>query len=113
VDSGVLIENLLQIDDLPYSTRALIARKAEGNPFFLEEVVRSLIDLGAVEYRDGRMRVTEKIESVVIPGTVQEVIMVRVDQLEESRRHLLQIASVIGRIFPRRIIAAVMQETGI
>jgi class 3 adenylate cyclase len=113
VECTQLIDNLLQIDALPHSTRTLIARKAEGNPFYIEEVIRSLIDQGAVEYHDGRLRVTEKIDTVIIPGTVQEVIMARVDQLDEATRHLLQTAAVIGRSFHHRIIAAIVEDDGV
>jgi class 3 adenylate cyclase/tetratricopeptide (TPR) repeat protein len=109
VQCGQLIDNLLQIEDLPHSTRALITRKAEGNPFYVEEVVRSLIEQGAVEFRDGRMRVTEKNDSVMIPGTIQEVIMARVDRLDEPTRSLLQIGSVIGRSFYYRLLSAIME----
>src|SRR5439155_13091738 len=77
----VLIQNLLKLEDLPAAIRGRIARKAEGNPFFIEEVIRALIDEGAIEYRDGRFRATEKIETFKIPGTVQEVIMARLDRL--------------------------------
>ncbi len=107
-----LVQNLLKIDDLPIATRDLITRKAEGNPFYLEEVVRSLIDQGAVVSDGRRFRVTAKIDSVVIPGTIQEVIMARIDRLDEPTRHLLQVAAVIGRNFYYRIIAAVMRRWG-
>jgi class 3 adenylate cyclase/tetratricopeptide (TPR) repeat protein len=110
--AGRLVENLLKIEDLPPATRELITRKAEGNPFYIEEVVRSLIDQGAVELADGRFRVTAKIEAVVIPGTIQEVIMARVDRLDEPTRHLLQVASVIGRNFYYRIIAEIVRRQG-
>jgi class 3 adenylate cyclase len=113
LDAGqadTLIQNLLDIEDLPASLRRLIAAKAEGNPFYIEEVVRALIDEGAVEYRDGRFRVTEKIEGVVIPGTIHDVIMARVDRLDESKRHLLQVASVIGRSFYHRIIEEIVER---
>lgn len=110
--ASALVQNLLRIDDLPSATREVITRKAEGNPFYIEEVVRSLIDQGAVEYANGRFRVTARIESVVIPGTIQEVIMTRVDRLDEPTRHLLQVASVIGRSFYYRIIADIMRRRG-
>jgi class 3 adenylate cyclase/tetratricopeptide (TPR) repeat protein len=104
-----LIRNLLNIDDLPPHVRQLIASKSEGNPFYIEEVVRSLIDEDAVKYENGRFRVTEKINSVVIPGTIHDVIMARVDKLDESARQLLQTASVIGRHFYHRIIAHIIE----
>jgi len=107
-----LIRNLLSIEDLSAATRTLIAQKAEGNPFYIEEVVRSLIDQGAVEYADGRFRVTAKIDTVVIPGTIQDVIMARVDRLGESARQMLQTASVIGRHFYYSIISHIMEREG-
>jgi len=103
-----LVRNLLEIDDLPHSTRTLIASKAEGNPFYIEEVVRSLIDQGAVVPVDGRLRVTDKIASVVVPGTIQEVIMARVDRLEKPVRHVLEVAAVIGRSCNQQILADVL-----
>jgi class 3 adenylate cyclase/tetratricopeptide (TPR) repeat protein len=106
-----LIQNLLGSTDLlPYATRALIVRKADGNPFYIEEVIRSLIDQGAVVYVAGHARLTEKIHSVVIPGTVQEVIMTRVDRLDEATRHVLQVASVIGRSFQHSIVADILGD---
>jgi class 3 adenylate cyclase/tetratricopeptide (TPR) repeat protein len=107
-ECDALIRNLLKAEDLPYATLALISRTAEGNPFYLEEVVRSLIDEGVVEYVKGRVRVTEKVDAVVIPGTIQGVIMARVDRLPESTRDLLQVASVLGRSFYSRILAAIV-----
>lgn len=106
--ADALICNLLKTDQLPYATRALVVRKADGNPFFIEEVIRSFIDSGAVQYRDGHFHFTERIETVEVPGTIQEVIMTRVDRLDESTRHVLQVASVIGRSFYYRVLRAVL-----
>ena len=110
--AALLVENLLRIDDLPLSTRQLIIGKSEGNPFYIEEVVRTLIDQGAVEYVDGRYAVTEKIDTVEIPGTIQDVIMARVDRLDESTRHVVQLASVIGRTFSYALIAEILERGG-
>ena len=90
--------------------RATITEKAGGNPFFIEEVVRELVDGGAIVEVDGRFRVTSKIVDVVIPSTVQEVIMVRIDRLDESKRHVLQLASVIGRSFSYGVIAELVDR---
>ena len=107
---GQLIESLLPTGDFPITFKSLIARRAEGNPFYIQEVIRSLIDAGVVETRGGRARVTRDVESVVIPGSIQEVIMARVDRLEEPSRRVLQVASVIGQSFYQRIIAAVCAD---
>jgi len=104
-ECDVLIRNLLNLDEVPQALRALIRQHADGNPFFIEEVVRSLIDDGVIEYREGRFRITEHIHSVVIPKTIQDVVMARVDRLEERERQLLRVASVIGRNFYHRVLA--------
>jgi tetratricopeptide (TPR) repeat protein len=103
-DSETLIANMLAIKGLPYSVKNQIVERAGGNPFFIEEVVRSLIDEGAVVKKDGGFEVTDKIEKVVIPPTINDVLMARIDRLEERTRELVKVASVIGRSFFDRII---------
>src|SRR5262249_51081897 len=92
-----LIQNLLGTPDLPHATRELIVRRAEGNPFYIEEVIRSLIEDGAVAYEGGEVLLTDRLRAAVIPGTVQEVVMSRVDRLDEPTRQGLQGAGAIGR----------------
>jgi predicted ATPase len=106
----LLIRNLLNTEELPYSIRRIIGHKAEGNPFYIEEVIRSWVDAGVLEPHQGKFRATAKIDAVVIPGTIDEVIMARVDRLAPEARRLLQMASVIGRRFPYRVLAAVVGE---
>ena len=110
--SEALVSNLLKIKAFPARTRDLITMRAEGNPFFIEEIVRSFIDSGVVEIRDGNFRVTEKIDSVVIPQTIDEVLMARIDKLEEGTKLLLKLASVIGRNFFYKILAEVGKSIG-
>ncbi len=105
--SEVIINNLLKAKGLFPKVRELVVRKTGGNPFFIEEVVRSFIDHGVVEVRDGRFRITEKIESVVVPENIHEVLMARIDRLDEETKSLLKIASVIGRNFFYKILADV------
>ena len=108
LDCDLLVRNLLRSDDLPHAVSARVAQRAEGNPFYIEEVIRSWIDKGVVESAGGRLRITEQVHSVVIPGTVQEVIMARVDRLPDDTRRLLQTASVIGRSIYHRVLADVI-----
>jgi predicted ATPase len=65
-----LLANLFGAGDLPHATRLLIEEKARGNPFYIEEVVRALVDAGAVEAHAGRFRATDRIASVQIPGSI-------------------------------------------
>jgi len=102
--SETLIGNMIDIKGFPYSLRVQIGERAGGNPFFIEEVVRSLIDEGAIVRTSGAFEVTDKIDSVVIPSTINDVLMARIDRLEERTRELVKVASVIGRSFFDRII---------
>ena len=108
-DSRQLIQNLLKIEDLPFRFQEMVVGQAEGNPFFVEEVIRTLIASGAVK-RDtatGRWRATAQIETIAIPDTIQGVIMARIDRLSEEVKQVLRVASVIGRSFLYRVLQAV------
>lgn len=110
-DSVQLVRNLLKIEDLPVQVERTILQKAEGNPFFVEEVIRSLIDTKTVVHdaRTGRWQVTAQLRQVSIPDTVQGVVMARIDRLEEELRQVLRIAAVIGRSFLYRVLRATME----
>ena len=107
-ESAQLVSNFLHIDKFSSSLGKEILDKAEGNPFFLEEIIRALIDLGAFarDKATGKWRTIAKAETTVIPDTLQGVIMARVDTLSEDLKELLKLASVIGRIFFYRILQA-------
>ncbi|MCK4761412.1 MAG: protein kinase [Candidatus Aminicenantes bacterium] len=110
--SELLISRLLKIKDLPVNILKPVTGKAGGNPFFIEEVIRSFIDDGVVELRGGQFRLTEKIDSVVIPETIHDVLMGRIDKLDDEARSLLKVASVIGRSFFYKVLSAVTGKTG-
>jgi len=103
-DSKRLIDNMLESEEFSGSVKAGIVQQAGGNPFFIEEVVRSLIDEAAVVRGDSGFMVTDKINSIVIPPTINDVLISRLDCLESQTRELVKIASVIGRNFFGRII---------
>lgn len=105
--SEALIGSMLNISGTLAGIKEKIVQRAGGNPFFLEEVVRSFIDEGAIVDRGGRFEVTEKIKTMVIPHTVNDVLMARIDRLEDETRNLVKVASVIGRNFFRKILAEV------
>jgi len=110
-ESQELLSNLLRIKGLPHHLRDQILQRAGGNPFFLEEVVRSLIDEGAVVLKNGDYQVTEKIKQVVIPQSIHALIMTRIDRLDEATRNLVRVASVIGRNFFYKILTEVASNT--
>jgi class 3 adenylate cyclase len=98
-ESQELIAELLAVDDLPEPTRARILERAEGNPFFLEEIVRHLIDDGRIVHEGGRWHASGHVADVEIPDTVQGVLAARIDLLDPADKRTLQRAAVVGRIF--------------
>jgi predicted ATPase/class 3 adenylate cyclase len=103
-DSLRLAAGMLAMVEFPPELRDLIVRKAEGNPFFVEEVLKSLLDVGALRQHDGRYVLTRHISEIYVPDTIQDVIMARIDRLEEVPKKALQLASVIGREFTVRLL---------
>jgi class 3 adenylate cyclase/tetratricopeptide (TPR) repeat protein len=93
-----LIDSLLA-GDLPPPVRELIVERAEGNPFFVEEVLGSLIDAGVLEPMNGGWRTGELPPDFEIPDSVQAVLAARIDLLGEAEKAALQAAAVIGRVF--------------
>src|SRR5918994_5921083 len=104
--SKELLGNLLYIEDLPESVRSLILNKAEGNPFFVEEVIRTLIDSEYIVQENNHWRATREIVNVTIPDTLTGVLSARIDRLPENTKHVAQTAAVLGRIFAQRALMA-------
>ena len=109
-DARELVANLLEVDDLPIRVRSLILEKAEGNPFFVEEVIRTLLDRGLVIKRDGHWHATQEIEQIEVPDTLNGVLTARLDALDDSAKRVLQIAAVVGREFDDEQVAAVVGD---
>jgi class 3 adenylate cyclase/tetratricopeptide (TPR) repeat protein len=119
--SNELVNRLLAIAELPDELRARILERAGGNPFFIEEVVRTLIENGAVvaeeRSENGTLRRYWRAMSTAvvidIPQSLQGLLAARIDRLEEGARHVVQLASVIGRTFYGRVLAELGQEDGL
>ena len=98
-DAAQLVEFLLAVEELPSATREAMLERADGNPFFLEEIVRHLIDEGRIVRAGDRWRATDDIAEIVIPDTVQGVLAARIDLLPADERRALRSAAVVGRVF--------------
>jgi class 3 adenylate cyclase/tetratricopeptide (TPR) repeat protein len=105
--SSELLGNLLHIEDLPQSIRTQILERSEGNPFYLEEVLRSLIDGGQVVNDGDHWRATRDIVDAKIPDTLAGVLSSRIDRLPEATKRVAQTASVIGRVFQHRVLESI------
>ena len=110
--SRQLVASLLHIEDLPESVRQRILDKSEGNPFFVEEIIRSLLDSGLVVRRDGHWQATREIDRIVLPDTLAGVITARLDRLDEASRQIVQAAAVLGREFSVGLLSEIIETPG-
>lgn len=109
-ESRELVSALLNVDALPEMVRSTILARAEGNPFFLEEVIRSMIDRQLVYDEDGRWLAHPDLADVTIPDTLSAVITTRLDELDERARSIVQAGSVLGREFRYDELTAVLDD---
>ncbi len=110
-DSIALVDLLLTISDLPERLKQLLPERAEGNPFYLEEIIRMLIDRSIIRRRGDHWEVdpAADLTGLQVPRTLQGLIMARVDHLSEGARQAAQYAAVIGRDFSYRLLSAVVE----
>jgi predicted ATPase len=91
--------------------KQLFIEWTEGNPFFLEESVRTVVDTRVLAGRRGEYHLTRPVESVQVPATVQAVLAARIDRLPPEEKRLLQEAAVVGKDVPVGLLRAVSQLT--
>ena len=111
-DSMQMAQAILATEQLPAALQTLIMQKAEGNPFFVEEVVKSLQEMSVIRRVGLQYVLIKPIEEIVVPDTIQDVLMARIDRLDEVPKQTLQVAAVIGREFTYRLLRRLedMQE---
>ena len=80
-----------------------------GNPFFLEETIRTLVETKALEGVRGRYRLTQPVQAIQVPPTVQAILAARIDRLAPEDRRLLQVASVVGKDVPFAVLQAIAE----
>ncbi|NJC96052.1 MAG: tetratricopeptide repeat protein [Anaerolineae bacterium] len=108
----MLLGNLLGIMDLPEPIKNLIIEKAEGNPFFVEEIIRSLIETKQIFRENGHWRAAGDSAKIALPNTLRGVLSARIDRLPEASKHVLQNAAVIGRRFDVRVLKPLTSLNG-
>jgi len=110
-ESVTLARGFLSASKLPDDLERLVAQRAEGNPFFIEELLQALIELGSLAVR-GDDVILGKV-NVDIPDTVEGTILSRLDRLQPRTRAVLHHASVIGRTFSTDLLRAITGEEGL
>src|SRR5262249_36631590 len=106
-----LLEVLLGGDVGLQPLKRLLIQKTEGNPFFLEESVRTLVEAQVLVGERGAYRQKRAVEAIEVPATVQAVLAARIDRLSPDARNVLQVSSVIGEVVPLAILQAVAEES--
>ena len=107
---GEMLAELVGDDPSLAPLPAYLVDRTRGNPFFVEEVVRALVEQGTLQGRPGAYRLTRPLEKVGLPPSVQSVLAARIDRLSAEHKPVLQGASVIGRSFAEVVLARVMGQ---
>ena len=110
VESEEMLRNMLRVQVVAVEVKDLVQRKAEGNPFFMEELILELLESGLVRKEGKVCRLVDQAANPPVPATVQDVIMARIDRLEDIYKRTLQLASVIGREFARKILEQISES---
>lgn len=105
-ESRRLIARLLDVDDLPDTLRAEVVRRADGNPLYVEEFLRMLIDTGRVVKRDGRYVADASLADLDVPATLQGLVSARLDAAPPVVKRAIQHASIVGKVFWPEAVAA-------
>jgi class 3 adenylate cyclase len=101
------LSNTLLKFDIPPELNQLIVERTEGNPFFVEEMIKALIDEGVIDKTRTGFRIAKDISEARLPNTIQGVIMSRIDRLEAQALDTLRYAAVIGRSFSQALLESV------
>ena len=109
-DANALLASLVP-GALPQEIQQLVLSHAEGNPLFVEELVRMLLERGDLKRENEQWMLTRERVMLDVPNTLQGILMARIDQLPDDARHVLQIASVLGREFSVDILQEMLKRT--
>ncbi|MFQ5946329.1 MAG: AAA family ATPase, partial [Anaerolineae bacterium] len=111
-ESLTMAGHILGTERFPEDLKTALMDKAEGVPLFVEEVAKTLLDLGILRRDNGGYRMVKGIGAVSVPDTIQAIIMARLDRLGEDGKRAVQLASVIGRQFLVRLLERIAGLTG-
>ena len=109
-DASKLMCLRMETEELPSSLSEVIYKRSEGNPFFIEELIKTLVDKKVVSVRKRKLEILQTDFESGLPGTVQGVIMARIDRLEERLKEVLYGASVIGREFNTQLLKEILKK---
>src|SRR5207344_3519324 len=115
LDAGAamrLAANAIGATDLPAAVAAKVLATSEGNPLFVGELVRMLVDEGAIERQGERWIVGANLAALEMPPTIHALLAARIERLKPEERSVLERAAVVGRHFSRSAVAALLSRDG-
>lgn len=112
-DCDRILKTVLQGVHLSESDRDILVQRSGGNPFFLEELIQSLIDRETLVKKEGRWKLTGPIEASSLPDTVQRILVTRIDKLDRSHKESLMTASVVGETSPVGVLEDTAEKMGL
>jgi class 3 adenylate cyclase/tetratricopeptide (TPR) repeat protein len=102
-----MVQTLLATDDVSEHLFSFLAERSEGNPLYVEEILRQLQETGGIKVEDGEARLSQA--DVTVPATIHDIIAARVDRLAEGLKQTLQGAAVVGRRFGVSLVSRVLK----
>jgi class 3 adenylate cyclase len=107
--SAELIRLILQGSEALPELQGFILERTTGNPLFIEEFTRTLLENNSIRCEKGACRLLKNISEIMVPDTIEGIIAARMDRLEDDIKRTMQMASVIGRDFPYRILEKIIE----
>ncbi len=112
-ECGAILDDVLEGLELSQRDRKMLVTRSGGNPFFMEELIQSLIDDNTIFREGDKWILSRPIEESFLPDTVQRILVARIDRLEKDHKELLMAASVVGEVVPLTVMEAIAQRMGI
>jgi tetratricopeptide (TPR) repeat protein len=109
-DCRAMLESIMRTEALSDQLVTVVLDRSQGNPFYLEAIVRALLDAEAVDLNDGLWDLRRDVDVDVVPEAAGSVIQARVDRLQSGPRLLLQTASIVGDRFPLRLLERLLPK---
>ncbi|MCK5391864.1 MAG: tetratricopeptide repeat protein, partial [Deltaproteobacteria bacterium] len=104
-----MIGSILDGKNVTKALNILVADKSDGIPFYIEEIIKSFIEAGIIVEGEGGYDVSKAIAEMDVPDTIQDIIMARIDRLEENHKRTIQYASVVGKDFSYKLLKELME----
>ena len=113
-ESDELVKNMFQRDDTPAPILSMVRERADGNPFYIEAIVRDLVENHIIEVHEAHpIKILKDLDQVAIPDTIQGMVVSRIDRLPADLKEVLQTASVIGPVFKLELLKRIINDPGL